>query len=182
MSVYKITQKLSDLTMTGAAVTSSPIALKSGYLRICPEQDAYVEIGFSPTISTSTSFWIKGGTEAILKENAVSQNVVGITTGATTQIILPEGTFSQFAVGDYVALTGIVTTGVNTTFASIATIDETMGINGGYSRKLTLNWNTSGIAATSITNSTGEIRKVIKIAASAASGKIHITEIQIAGG
>jgi hypothetical protein len=70
MSVYKIVQKITPLTMTGAAVTSNPIALRSGFLRIVPEQDAYVEVAPTPTISTSTnaSIFVKAGPELVLKE------------------------------------------------------------------------------------------------------------------
>lgn len=178
MSAYKIVQKISDLS-TGIS-TSGPIALKSGYLRIVPETDAYIEVNSNPGVSTSNSIWVKAGTELILKETVVSQRVVGVDTGATTTIYLPEGTFSSFSVGDYVELTGIAPAGINTTFASIATIDATGGINGGFSRKLTLNWNTSsGLSAP--TDTEGELRKVVKIAASS-TGKVHITEVQIAGG
>ena len=97
MSAYKIVQKISDLS-TGIS-TSGPIALKSGYLRIVPETDAYIEVDSNPGVSTSNSIWAKAGTELILKETVVSQRVVGVDTGATTTIYLPEGTFSSFSVG-----------------------------------------------------------------------------------
>ena len=117
MSVYKIVQKITPLTMTGAAVTSNPIALRSGFLRIVPEQDAYVEVSPTPTISTSTSasIFVKAGTELVLKETAITQTIVGVTTGTTTIVTLPEGTFSDFSAGDIVELTGVVPSGINTT-------------------------------------------------------------------
>ena len=91
MSVYKIVQKITPLTMTGAAVTSNPIALRSGFLRIVPEQDAYVEVAPTPTISTSTSasIFVKAVTELVLKETAITQTIVGVTTGTTTVVTLP---------------------------------------------------------------------------------------------
>jgi len=86
MSVYKIVQKITPLSMTGVAVTSGPIALKSGFLRIVPEQDAYVEVAPTPTISTSTnaSIFVKAGTELILRDTPINQTIVGVTTGTTT--------------------------------------------------------------------------------------------------
>ena len=178
MSAYKIVQKISDLS--SGISTSGPIALKSGYLRIVPETDAYIEIGSDPGVSTSSSLWVKAGNELILRETVISQRVVGVDTGATTTVYLPEGTFSEFSVGDYVELTGIAPSGINTTFASVATVDASGGVNGGFSRKLTLNWDTSS-GLSSPTDADGELRKVIKVAASS-TGKVHVTEVQIAGG
>lgn len=183
MSVYKIVQKITPLTMTGAAVTSNPIALRSGFLRIVPEQDAYVEVAPTPTISTTTSasIFVKAGTELILKETAITQTIVGVTTGTTTVVTLPQGTFSDFSAGDIVELTGIVPAGINTTAATVASVDATNSAGtGGFNRVITLTWNTSSQGP--VTTSTGVLRRTTKVAAFGASGKLHITEIQIAGG
>ena len=183
MSVYKIVQKITPLTMTGAAVTSNPIALRSGFLRIIPEQDAYVEIAPTPTISTSTSasIFVKAGTELVLKETAITQTIVGVTTGTTTIVTLPEGTFSDFSAGDIVELTGVVPSGINTTAATVASVNATNSAGtGGFNRVITLTWNTSSQGP--VTTSTGVLRRTTKVAAYGASGKLHITEIQIAGG
>jgi len=184
MSVYKIVQKITPLTMTGVAVTSGPIALKSGFLRIVPEQDAYVEVAPTPTISTSTnaSIFVKAGTELILRDTPINQTIVGVTTGTTTVVTLPEGTFSDFSAGDIVELTGIVPAGINTTAATVASVDATNRAGaGGFNRVITLTWNTSSQGAP-ITTSTGVLRRTTKVAAYGAGGKLHITEIQIAGG
>jgi hypothetical protein len=184
MSVYKIVQKITPLTMTGVAVTSGPIALRSGFLRIVPEQDAYVEVAPTPTISTSTnaSIFVKAGTELILRDTPINQTIVGVTTGTTTVVTLPEGTFSDFSAGDIVELTGIVPAGINTTAATVASVDATNRAGaGGFNRVITLTWNTSSQGAP-ITTSTGVLRRTTKVAAYGAGGKLHITEIQIAGG
>lgn len=170
--------------MTGAAVTSNPIALRSGFLRIVPEQDAYVEVAPTPTISTTTnaSIFVKAGTELILRDTPTTQTVVGVTTGTTTVVTLPEGTFSDFSTGDIVELTGIVPAGINTTAATVASVSTTnIAGTGGFNRVITLTWNTSSQGAP-ITTSTGVLRRTTKVAAYGASGKLHITEIQIAGG
>jgi hypothetical protein len=184
MSVYKIVQKITPLSMTGVAVTSNPIALRSGFLRIVPEQDAYVEVAPTPTISTSTnaSIFVKAGTELILRDTPINQTIVGVTTGTTTVVTLPEGTFSDFSAGDIVELTGIVPAGINTTAATVASVDATNSAGaGGFNRVITLTWNTSSQGAP-ITTSTGVLRRTTKVAAYGAGGKLHITEIQIAGG
>lgn len=183
MSVYKIVQKITPLTMTGVAVTSNPIALRSGFLRIVPEQDAYVEVASTPTISTTTnaSIFVKAGTELVLKETAITQTIVGVTTGTTTIVTLPEGTFSDFSAGDIVELTGVVPSGINTTAATVASVNATNSAGtGGFNRVITLTWNTSSQGP--VTTSTGVLRRTTKVAAYGASGKLHITEIQIAGG
>lgn len=184
MSAYKIVQKITPLTMSGGITTSGPIALKSGYLRIVPEQDAYVEVAPSPTISTSTnaSIFVKGGSELLIKDIVIAQTVVAVQTGTATTVTLPEGTFSDFSSGDVVELTGIVPAGINTTAVTVSSVDTTNDAGtGGFNRIITLNWNTSS-QGTLITTPTGVLRRVTKVAASAASGKVHITEVQIAGG
>jgi len=183
MSVYKIVQKITPLTMTGVAVTSNPIALRSGFLRIVPEQDAYVEVAPTPTISTTTnaSIFVKAGTELILRDTPITQTIVGVTTGTTTIVTLPEGTFSDFSAGDIVELTGVVPSGINTTAATVASVNATNSAGtGGFNRVITLTWNTSSQGP--VTTPTGVLRRTTKVAAYGASGKLHITEIQIAGG
>jgi hypothetical protein len=181
MSAYKIVQTIDALVTSGGITTSAPISLKSGYLRIVPEAAAYVDVSATPGINTSTSVWIPAGSEFIWRENIGSQKVVGVATGTTTTITLPEGNFTEFSIGDYVELTGISPSGINTNFTSVASINSSLNsVTGGFSRVLTLNWNTTSQGV--VTNSVGEIRKVVKVAASAASGKVHITEVQIAGG
>ena len=71
MSAFKIVQKIPSLTIGSASgiSTSGPIALKSGYFRIVPTGNAYIEIDANPGISTSTSIWVAANTELILKSN-----------------------------------------------------------------------------------------------------------------
>jgi hypothetical protein len=182
MSAFKIVQKIPSLTIGSAAgiSTSAPISLKSGYLRIVPTQNTFIEVGSTPGISTSTSMWIAANNELILKEAVRSEPVVGIFTGATTTVVFPEGTGSVFEVGDYVELTGITPSGINTSFAQVATVDKNTSYSGYHNTRLTLNWNTSSQSA--VTNANGELRKVTKIAAyndSANPNIIHITEVQV---
>lgn len=182
MSAYKIVQKIPTLTIGSASgiSTTGPIPLKSGYLRIVPSSNAYVEIGANPGVSSSTSIWVAANNELILKESVLSQPTVGIITGTNTTVIIPEGTNCAFDVGDYVELTGITTTGINTNFAQVVSVDNTTSYNGYHNTRLTINWNTS--SRPPVTDGRGQLRKVTKIAAfndSASANVIHITEVQV---
>jgi hypothetical protein len=183
MSAFKIVQKIPSITIASASgiSTSGPIALKSGYLRIVPTQNTFIEIGTNPGIDTSSSVWIPANTEVILKEVTVrSQPTIGITTGVVTTIDIPEGTSSAFDVGDYVELTGISTTGINTNYAIVTSVDNNTSYSGYHNTRLTINWNTSSLPP--VANGSGELRKAIKIAAyndSSSSNTIHITEVQV---
>lgn len=182
MSAFKVVQKIPSLSIstTSGISTSGPIALKSGYLRIVPTGNAYIEIGTNPGINTSTSIWVSANQELILKETVRSQPTVGIITGTTTTVIIPEGTSCSFDVGDYVELSGISTTGINTNFAQVVSVDNTTSYDGYHNTRLQINWNTS--SQPPVSNGNGELRKVIKVAAyndSASSNTIHITEVQV---
>jgi hypothetical protein len=182
MAAFKIVQKIPSLTVANAAgiSTSAPIALKSGYLRISPTQNTYIELDSSSGIDTNKSFWISGGSEAIFKESVRSQPVVGITTGTTTIISFAPGTSASFSVGDFVELTGIEPIGINTNYAQVLSVDNDRSYDSSHGSRLVLNLNTS--SQSSPTKQSGELRKVIKLSAynaGASSNKIHITEVQV---
>lgn len=146
MSAFKIVQNIETVAVSSTGIsTSSPIPLRSGYLKISSDENVYVELSPTPTLSTS-SLWIAAGETIILKETVTSQRLVGISTGTTTHLYLPEGTFSDFAIGDYVQVTGIgYTSDLNTDFAEVLSVDTTQGIDGWYSRKIEIDFDTSSI-------------------------------------
>jgi len=182
MSAFKIVQKIPSLSIGSSAgiSTTGPIPLKSGYLRVVPSGNAYIEIGSNPVIGLTSSFWVAANSEIVLKETVRSQPTVGIITGTSTTVVIPEGTTCAFEVGDYVELAGISTTGINTNFAQVLSVDNTTSYNGYYNTRLTLDWNTS--SRSPVIDGRGELRKVTKVAAyndSATSNTIHITEVQV---
>lgn len=146
MSAFKIVQNIETVAVSSSGVsTSNPIPLRSGYLKISSDQNVYVELSPTPTLSTS-SLWIASGESIILKETVISQKVIGIQTGSTTTLYLPEGTYSDFSVGDYVQLTGVgYTSAVDTDFAEVLSVDTTIGDGGGYSRKIVIDFDTSAV-------------------------------------
>lgn len=146
MSAFKIAQNIETVAVSSVGIsTGSPIPLKTGYLRINSDENVYIDVSPTPTLSTS-SLWISAGDPIIIKETVTSQRVAGIETGTTTTIYLPQGTFCQFNIGDYVQITGIgFTTDLDTDFAEVLSIDTTQGSDGGYARKLILDYDTSSV-------------------------------------
>lgn len=179
---FKVVQKVTavDIASSGGISTSVPIAMKTGYIRVTPTQNSYIEVGPNPGIDTSTSVFVPANNTIILKEEWGSKGFVGIITGATTTIIFPEGTGGGFRVGEVVAISGCSPSGVNTNFATVATVDDRMSYDSYHNTRLTLNWNTSSVA--SVTDQEGELRKVTRVAAynaGSAANKVHITEVQV---
>lgn len=179
---FKIVQKVAaiDIASSGGISTSSPIAMKTGYIRITPEENAYIEVGSAPGINTSTSVWVPGKETIIIKEEWGSKGFSGIQTGATTTIIFPEGTGGGFEVGDCVAISGVSPSGINTNYTTVVSVDNRTSYDSYHNTRLTVNWNTSSQGP--VTDGEGELRKVIKVAAynaSASANKIHITEVQV---
>lgn len=179
---FKIVQKFEAIIIAspGGISTSSPIPMKTGYIRITPEADAYIEVGPNPGINTSTSIWVPGKETIIIKEEWGSKGFSGIQTGSATTIIFPQGTGGGFGVGECVAISGVSPSGINTNYAIVASVDNRTSYDSYHNTRLTLNWNTSSQGP--VTDGEGELRKVIKVAAynaSAGSNKIHITEVQV---
>lgn len=181
MSAYKIVQKIPNLTIAsaGGITTSNPIALRSGYLRITPDDDAYIEISYNPGVTTSSIF-VNAGSEIILKETPLSQPIVGVSTGATTTLTVPSGTHCAFRSGDFIEITGLSPVGLNTTFVQVTSVNNDSSYNSDHGTTMVINLNTSAVA--SVTDSNGEARKTIRVAAlNAGTGAntIHITEVQV---
>ena len=89
----------------GTATTSSSFSVQSSVLRVVAVNSAaHVLIGGNPSATTSDYYVPSGGT-ATLALTKASNRVVGVTTGATTVVTVPEGTQVPFGVGDYVSLT-----------------------------------------------------------------------------
>ena len=178
MASFKVVQKIASVT---GNATSGSIALKSGYLRITPAGgDAFVEVGTDPTAADDSSIYVPQKSPTVFKEKVASSNIVGVTTAdASTTFTFPTGMESPFAVGDTIEVTG--TTGFNTTSATVTqNIPANYGSSGfdaSQSGKVVIGVGSSDKATAAIT---GELRRVVKVAVRA-SGKTHISEVQITG-
>jgi len=178
MASFKVVQKIASVT---GNATSGSIALKSGYLRVTPAGgDAFVEVGTDPTAADDSSIYVPQKSPIVFKEKVASSNIVGVTTAdASTTFTFPTGMESPFAVGDTIEVTG--TTGFNTTSATVTqNIPANYGSSGfdaSQSGKVVIGVGSSDKATAAIT---GELRRVVKVAVRA-TGKTHISEVQITG-
>ena len=178
MASFKVVQKIASVT---GNATSGSIALKSGYLRVTPAGgDAFVEVGTDPTAADDSSIYVPQKSPVVFKEKVASSNIVGVTTAdASTTFTFPTGMESPFAVGDTIEVTG--TTGFNTTSATVTQNIPanygTSGFDASQSGKVVIGVGSSDKATAAIT---GELRRVVKVAVRA-SGKTHISEVQITG-
>ena len=178
MASFKVVQKIASVT---GNATSGSIALKSGYLRVTPAGgDAFVEVGTDPTAADDSSIYVPQKSPIVFKEKVASSNIVGVTTAdASTTFTFPTGMESPFAVGDTIEVTG--TTGFNTTSATVTQNIPanygTSGFDASQSGKVVIGVGSSDKATAAIT---GELRRVVKVAVRA-SGKTHISEVQITG-
>lgn len=164
----KIVQTLNRLAVAGASVSSGPIALKSGYLRVSvANTGAYIAIGTNPT-ATVNSFHLNTFGNEVLKERLARQQIVGITTGTTTVVTFFQNAGNPFKIDDYVTIEGAPTVGINTTHNPVLAITDS---------SVTLDFNSTSIASPNITGST--LARSVKIAAvSSGSGSdLSIAEV-----
>ena len=176
MAAFKVVQKIASVT---GNATSGSIALKSGYLRVTPAGgDAFVEVGSNPTATDDSSIYVPQKTSLVFKESVASCQTTSVTNAsAAIKFGLPSGTEAPFVVGDTVQVTGCAPSGINTTSASVSAVTGPDPINGVQSGTVTLNYGDANLSAT---DAVGEIRKVVKVAVRA-TGKTHISEVQIVG-
>jgi hypothetical protein len=179
----KIVQEIASVAIsTVGVVTTSGIALKSGYLRLTPNRDCHIAIGTSP-VATVSSFMIAAGQTEIIKERVARQKISGITTGTSTLITFGENSGNLFVVGDGLAIENAHPSGINTTFSVITAISEKPSIG---ECTLTIAFNSVAITGVAVTNATA-VRSVKvcaladgSVVATGGSGVLNITEVQTA--
>ena len=135
----------SSFSFTGTATTSSAFSVQSDTLRIVAVGGAaHITIGSSPT-ATNTDYYVPSGESVTLALTKASNRVVGITTGTTTTIDFAEGTQSPFGVGDSVTLSASGQSYYDFTHQRVLSIDTSAGVDGYFSTRMTVNYNSSGI-------------------------------------
>jgi hypothetical protein len=130
----------------GVAVTSVPIALKSGYLRITigatsSSYGGYVAIGTDPVVNRNSFHIVPYGTD-ILKETMRRQVIVGVTTGTTTTIRFADSVANPFESTDYITIAGAATAGINTAHNPIVSMTD---------NSITIGYNSSSLTSPNIT-------------------------------
>ena len=127
----------------GAASTSSAFSVQSNVLRVVAVGGAaHIKIDGDPVASTSDYYIPSGGT-ATLALTKASNRVVGVTTGTTTIVSVPEGTQVPFGTGDFVTLSG--STYHNFSHREVLSVDTTSSYDGYHQTRLTVDYNSSGI-------------------------------------
>ena len=165
----KIVQNVNRISATaGAATTSNPIALKSGYIRVSTGLTAvYVETGGDPVATTNSFYLPPYGTE-VLKERIAKQQIAGITTGTSTVITFESNAGNPFLVGDYVTIENAAPAGINTVHRLVTAAT---------SSTLTISANTSAIVGI-ITTAGSTVSRSVKVSAlGEASTNVSITEV-----
>ena len=165
----------------GAASTSSSFSVQSSVLRVVAVGGAaHISVGSNPT-ATNADYFVPSGGVATLALTKASNRVVGVTTGATTTVTVPEGTQVPFGVGDYVTLTASNQPYYNFTHQRVLSVDTSSGINGYYQTKLTVDYSTSGII-TAFSSADASIIASNKVSAyGVGSGTLYYQQVQITG-
>ena len=172
----------SSFTFTaGAASTSSAFTVQSSVLRVVAVGGAaHVAIGVNPT-ATNTDYYIPSGETVTLGLTKASNRVVGVTTGTTTIVTVPEGTQVPFAVGDYVTLTATGQSYYDFTHQRVLSIDTSAGVDGYFSTRMTVNYNSSGIV-TAFSAADASVVVSNKVSAyGVGSGTLYFQQVQITG-
>jgi len=166
----KVVQKVNRITATaGAATTSNPIALRSGYLRVSTGlTSVYVEIDSEP-VATINSFQIGSYGNEVLKERLARQKIAGITTGTTTIVSFSENAGNPFLVGDYVTIQNAQPAGINTEHKLVTEV---------LNDSLTISHNSSSIVGV-ITTTNANIARSVKVSVIAADGTQNVSIAEI---
>jgi hypothetical protein len=167
----------------GTATTSTnSFTVQSNVLRVIAESaGAYVKIGVGTPTASNIDYYIPAGGTATLALTKASNRVVGIVTGTTTTIIVPEGTQVPFGVGDYVTLTTSSQPYYDFTHKEVLSVDSTSGVDGYYQTRMSVANNSIGIATAFYSNdATVSISNKIS-AYGAGSGTLYYQQVQISG-
>ena len=164
---------------SGAASTSSSFSVQSSVLRVVAVgAAAHIKIDGDPVASTSDYYIPSGGT-ATLALTKASNRVVGVTTGTTTIVSVPEGTQIPFGTGDFVTLSG--STYHNFSHREVLSVDTTSSYDGYHQTRLTVDYNSSGIV-TAFSEQNSSITISNKVSAKGLGlGTLYYQQVQISG-
>ena len=172
----------SSFTFTaGAATTSSAFSVQSSVLRVVAVGGAaFVAVGATPS-ATAADYYVASGESATLALTKASNRVVGVTTGTTTIVTVPEGTQVPFGVGDYVTLSASGQTYYNFTHQRVISVDTTSNVGGYYQTRMTVDYNSTGIA-TAFSSADASVIASNKVSVfGAGSGTLYYQQVQITG-
>jgi hypothetical protein len=172
----------SSFTFTaGAASTSSAFTVQSSVLRVVAVGGAaFISVGATPS-ATAADYYVPSGETVTVALTKASNRVVGITTGTTTIVTVPEGTQVPFGVGDYVTLTASGQTYYNFSHQQVLSVDTTSGVGGYYQTRMVVNYNSSGIVTAFASPDASVIASNKVSAFGAGAGTLYYQQVQISG-
>ena len=116
-------------------------------------------------IAANTNFYVGAGEpETLSLGPIVSAKVSGITTGATTVIDFPEGTYSPFGVGDYVTLTATGQSNFDFSHKPVTAVNTTAAYDGLFGTRITVANNSSSVTDTFNPALATDLRRSFKVA------------------
>ena len=147
-------------------------------------------MGNTHTDTNANLYLASGDTVTISCGRPSAQRVVGITTGTTTTIDFPEGTGCPFYQGQVVSLS--VTGGSQDYYdfsnKTIASINNTTGVNGYFNTRIVVNADTSGIVTAFAGNNNtavpyAELRDQIIVGnrGTGGAGALYFQQVQTTG-
>jgi hypothetical protein len=165
----------------GTASTSSAFTVRSDVLRVVAVgAAAHISVGGTPS-ATTADYYIPANEPTTLALTKASNRVVGVTTGTTTIITVPEGTQVPFGVGDYVSLSASNQSYYDFTHQRVLSIDTTAGFDGYFQTRMTVNYNSSGIV-TAFSSPDASIIHSNKVSAyGLGAGAVYYQQVQISG-
>ena len=148
---------------------------------------AHIKVGEMPTATTADFYLVKGETATLNINRPSSQRVTGITTGATTIVQFPEGTGTPFGIGASVSITATGQSYYDDIIkdSPVTAVDNSAGVGGAFSTRITIGADTSGIKTDITGNAT--LRNSFKISALAkgnaadVTGALYYQQVQISG-
>ena len=171
----------SSFTFTaGTATTSSAFTVQSSVLRVVAVGGAaFVAVGATPS-ATAADYYVPSGETATLALTKASNRVVGVTTGTTTIVTVPEGTQVPFGVGDYVTLSVSGQTYYNFTHQRVISVDTTSNVGGYYQTRMTVDYNSAGIVTAFASEASVAASNKVSVFG-AGSGTLYYQQVQVSG-
>jgi hypothetical protein len=165
----------------GTATTSSAFSVQSSVLRIVAVGGAaHVKIDGDP-IATTSDYYVPSGESVSLALTKASNRVVGVTTGTTTTITVPEGTQVPFGVGDYVTLSASGQSYYDFSHKQVLSVDTTSSYDGYHQTRMIVNHNSSGVV-TAFSSKDASISISNKVSArGVGSGTLYYQQVQVTG-
>lgn len=171
-----------SLTTSATSGMTTSFAVQTNVMRVVAvTSGAFVAIGTNPTASIA-DYYVPAGSSATLAMIKASNRVVGITTGTTTIVDVPEGTQVPFGVGDYVSITGADEPLYNFVHVPVISVNTTSNVGGYYQTRLTLGYDSSGIV-TAFSSKDATIKNSLRLAARTEgnAGILYAQQVQISG-